>query len=198
VNTGSNTLVASFVLSYPQHGMTLIESRVDVAVAGGVVPDWWRFKLAGSCRATSLGVSSAIPAPGNACVDWAGGVALDSFVSYEFFPLIPGRLGVTFTSQVPAAQSAELVPGQEYFAYAVTLDHQKTVGTGACTGCNLGACMGLQYVELHNANGGYITIYPFGGNTAWQATWQGGGVPGCAFTLPTKTSTWGAVKSLYR
>jgi hypothetical protein len=197
VNTGSDRLIASFVPNRSHTGITMLESRIDITVAGGSVPDWWRFKNAGSCRLTSLTASAAIPPSASACVDWAGGSALDAIVTYVTFDAPVARASVTVTSQVPDALAADMPANQEYFAFALNLNHQKSVGTGACAGCTLPACLGLQYVEQSTPTGIADIYDAFSLDSDWLANWQGGGVLGCQFTSPVRSSTWGGVKALY-
>jgi hypothetical protein len=198
VNTGTDRLIASFVPTRSHTGITLIESRVDITVAGGSVPDWWRFKNAGSCRISSLAASAALPASASACVDWAGGSALDVIASYVIFNSPVVRASVTVTSQLPDALATDMPANQEYFAFALNLNHQKSVGTGACAGCTLPACLGLQYVEVSTPTELADSYFAFSLDSDWLANWQGGGVLGCQFTSPVRTSTWSSVKALYR
>ncbi|TMQ69683.1 MAG: hypothetical protein E6K80_10900 [Candidatus Eisenbacteria bacterium] len=74
-----------------------------------------------------------------------------------------------------------------------------TTGTGSCSGCGLDACLVLNSMwvrRVPGAPGGDVFVSaaaPDGGN---MATWQGSGAD-CA-AVPTKPSSWGRIKALYR
>ena len=79
----------------------------------------------------------------------------------------------------------------EYEYFKVVISHAKTVGAGSCGGCSDGATLYLASVKLdqHTGVGDYTYTQPLG---RAYVTWQGGS------PVPTRKSTWGAVKSLYR
>src|SRR5438045_93548 len=88
------------------------------------------------------------PAAAANCVDWANGNAIGGIASYGI-----GDLGVNSVVSlcgiaVPAADLATLDPDQEYFFANLVINHAKTVGTGACGGCNQPVCIALDYVGL--------------------------------------------------
>ena len=204
VNTGSNILVASLVPDRPVLGVSDLESRVDLTFAGGSVPDWWRFRTTGTCRTSSLNVTATTPVSAVACQDWAAGAALAGITSYSLNTFVPGKASVQVVSGLISGGTADFVTGQEYYLFSLTVNHVKTVGAGACAGCNLGACIGLQYVELNTPPPvSTQTFFALSLDTDWLTTWQGGILNGagglsCAQTTATRTSTWGGVKSLYR
>ena len=204
INTGSNILVASLVPDRPVLGVSDLESRVDLTFAGGSVPDWWRFRTTGTCRTSSLNVATTPPASAVACQDWAVGSALAGITSYTLNAFQLGKASVQIVSGLTSGATADFVTGQEYYVFSLILNHVKTVGTGACAGCNLGACIGLQYVELNTPTPVRTqTFFAFSFDTDWLTIWQGGilnsaGGLNCALTTAARTSTWGSVKSLYR
>jgi hypothetical protein len=78
------------------------------------------------------------------------------------------------------------------------ITNAKTVGSPSCAGCttpmhrvhlsqhhHLGQPTGIKLTEPATPGSNYIT-------------WQGGGGNFCPAATPTRNSTWGAVKSLYR
>jgi len=82
----------------------------------------------------------------------------------------------------------------------------KTVGTGACAGCQTGVCIVFNSILLNTpilANDRTLSG-PSNGTDSNYCMWQGGGNPtvgvitGCPAATPTKQRTWGAVKALYR
>ena len=111
---------------------------------------------------------------------------------------------MNFTVAVPQSALADLVTDQEYFAFRFGINHTKTVGTGACGGCEVPVCLLLQKIDV-------ITPTSHQALSTWwmspddlYATWQGGaGVStslgsGCPAATPTRNATWGAIKTLYR
>jgi len=101
----------------------------------------------------------------------------------------------------------------------LTLSHQKTVGSGACDGCGAKLCLGVGIINLVSPAGPTENIQMLGfsdlGGSSATVTWQGATVFdfnnvfertgifssfNCSSSGPdpTRSSTWGAVKSLYR
>jgi hypothetical protein len=119
---------------------------------------------------------------------------------------------------------ATLSPGQEYFAFSLTINHAKTVGTGSCAGCDVPAVVYLSAIAIYDGEPCEILLTN-GANwsgsqwVSWQQGYptdivRGCGLSGplcnkCAFpnarlvvvpydVTPTRHSNWGKVKSLYR
>jgi hypothetical protein len=205
-NSGFDELVCSFVPPGLILGAVQTEAVVRFAFAGSSIPPWWQFTSPGSCRPTSMAVLTTAPSAAIACVDFAEG--RNTLVSYgtSFWPNLADLhvLSPTFP-----AGPFDLQPGQEYFLLTVRINHLKTVGTGSCSGCSLGACMGLVGLKLVLPTLPYpIQLYPTYPNDQVSA-WQGGagiGTPNyggtgqfyCPGATPTHRSTWGDVKALYR
>jgi hypothetical protein len=126
---------------------------------------------------------------------------------------------------VPQAALASLAAGQEYFVFTVTINHAKTFGTGACTGCIEPMCIFFSGARLEGAQGVLVDLTRGANYLGSQyVTWQkgypinvitgacGGQTGGGIFCQYTQTqfdcvlysvtqsrgSTWGQVKSLYR
>lgn len=206
-NAGSNTLVGSFVL--PQDGppgVSGIEIAVDLATAGATLPAWWQFKNTGACRQTSLSVNFVISPLAVQCLDWANGQAFGSVVSYTT-PYGPNSARILAASAVALPTFEGLFGSVEFFAFNLLFNNQKTVGTGSCSGCSLGACIDLKQIIITNQDSRNDVQLSPGGESPGAfdalATWQGGsGVissnGGCPAATPTRNSTWGQVKALYR
>src|SRR5215471_12705021 len=114
----------------------------------------------------------------------------------------PNTARVRIAEAVPANNFKDLVAGQEYYSCDLTIDYQKTVGTGSCAGCSTPACLVLTSINLTTPvveNNRLLTGPANGVDSNW-ATWQGGGgvvvggQAGCPAATPTAKSTWGAVK----
>jgi hypothetical protein len=209
-NTGSEKLVLSFVLPFDMPGVSGMEGVIDLASAGTTLPAWWAFKNVGTCRQISLGLNFVPPSTAVNCADWSNGQASGGIGAYN--------LGTTFSNggsnsarlvfaiAVPPSLLASPLALDEYFVGILTINHAKTVGTGACAGCATPVCIVFNSLKL-------TTQVPVNDRTlktpsnftdSNYATWQGGlGVvtnrgSGCPAATPTKPKTWGAVKSLYR
>jgi hypothetical protein len=214
-NTGSEQLVMSFTLDVAVTGVYQLDAIVRLSFAGTTLPAWWQFRTPGSCRSASLAFSPAPPAGASACIDWADGTR-DGLLVYRNAGFGTNTTEIEVMSPTVATSPFDLVAGQEYFAFTAIINHQKTVGTGACAGCGDGACMGFVAAKLIRSvagpgmptPGGDVTIGPT--TPAGQVvTWQGGagiaipnyggaGFTYCPGATPARNHTWGAVKEMYR
>ena len=91
--------------------------------------------------------------------------------------------------------------GTEVYSFKVTINHAKTVGTGACAGCTDEACIVLNMIRLNQpVSLPAISIY----NAAqsqhciWQAWTNPDPTQACPLVTPAKQQTWGSIKALYR
>lgn len=207
-NSGSDLLVGSFSVPAPVTGVLTTVARVNLAFAGTSVPDWWQFRGTGACRSSGIGLSATPPAGATACADWADG-GRDAVLVYRTGVFSANTAQLEVTSPVVPGAAFDLAPGHEYFAFTVILNHQKTVGAGPCAGCPLGACMGFMRVTLTRVSPAPDYLLSPSSSLDQVVTWQGGagiaipdflgaGFTYCPGATPTRSSTWGAVKSLYR
>ena len=196
----------SFSVGQPVPQMVAIEAQVDVSttpLCGGVpcpgplLPSWWQLEN-GGCRvghiAFSMDFSGAPYAQGAACADpwvWRTGAGAMIYSYPSSFYGSPSTASVAMVGQAPRVA---LVPGQEYYAFRLTIDHQKTVGSGACADCCAPVVVvptSLKIVQPVGGGGDFlVTASPF------TALWQAGGGP-CGPT-PARRATWGRIKSQYR
>lgn len=204
-NTGSEKLVLSFVLPFDTQNISGWEGVINLASAGATLPAWWAFKNVGTCRSTSLGLNFNASA-GQNCPDWSAGQAAGGIGAYSVGLRGANTARVTFAIAVPPNAIASLVGLDEYFLANLTINHAKTVGTGACAGCTTPVCIvfsSLKFTTPIPAND-RILLTPTNFTDSNYATWQGGAgmvvgtAVGCPAATPTKQQTWGAVKSLYR
>src|SRR5438093_13436285 len=143
-NSGSEPLVATFVPPFAVDSVVAIEAHVNLAFAGGVLPAWWEFTAGGNCRPSSLSISLQLPALASSCVDWADGTR-DALWTYTS-SANTARLSVL--SPFFPGPPFDLAAAQEYLAFVGIINHQKSVGTGSCSGCLIAACMGFVGVNL--------------------------------------------------
>jgi len=199
-NSGFHFVVASFVLdgTVTTANTWGLEGEIHVGSIGTTShldSDWWLLSSDG-CRPGAL-VSSA---------DFTGaaGVCADPYYGAAFTYTSPFTVVVTedrpphgsskygkFKVQVVSNQAAELTEGVEYLAFRVRIDHTRTVGTNACSGC----CRNVQLILEHMT----ITLDPDKPRPVLYGypyiSWQGN-----SSCLPTPTTplTMGQLRSLYR
>jgi len=206
-NTGSDVLIGAFVLPAAANGVSGFVATLDLASAGATVPAWWQFFNAGACRQASGIVTGVIPLTSTHCVDYAQGQETNALAQYNVG--VPGANDAEFivTSALPLPAVQDLVAGPEYYGFTVVIRHEKTVGFGACAGCTIPACLNLKSLQFTTTAGPFPFAFTVSGPTQPGSdivTWQGGaGVPAlpggaCAGATPTRNSTWGEVKAIYR
>jgi hypothetical protein len=217
-NLGSERLVVSFVLDAAKSNVSGHEIVVDLTTTGPTLPSWWQLKNLGTCRQTSLGFSLGVP-PGTAnCQDWAGGEAAGGIGAYTIGFATPATARLLMATAVPASSYATLSAGTEYFVTQVTINHAKTVGTGACAGCAEPVCIVLNNLNITSPNiaEDLRLLKGANGTDSQYVHWQGALVQGLHIECPSpfrpcvllygcvlastsaRSSTWGAVKALYR
>ena len=216
-NTGANTMVISVVPEYDLIGVTGMQ--LDLVAWQGTggecyspsnggqcyippLPAYWDMGP-GGCRAGAIsgvagfyGTPRVDPSP---VVDpWQGAISLCTGWHVEtggmwtekgYEPTSVGRLDVQ--ASIPQGSSVDLLAGHEYYIATVTLRHTKSLMPGGCEGC-------CTSVEFHPR----ITLQYVGGAAYLEPTsgiggvWQGS--QGQCTAVPTRGSTWGAIKSAYR
>jgi hypothetical protein len=217
-NSGSEQLVCSFVLASPMSDVSGNEIVVDIVAGSAGLPAWWALRNIGSCRQTSLTQSLTPPAGSVNCTDWAGGFASGGIGAYNLGFFGPNSARIVAATAVPASNLASLAANVEYFSMSFLINHAKTVGTGACAGCNVPVCILFQSLNLvtpvsANNRKLYTGANYQGSQIAlWQNAYATGVSLNCPNNRPCETtfgcttydptgthgSTWGAVKALYR
>ncbi len=211
-NTGSFDIVASFDAPAGSTAITGEQGVIDVQVDGGAVPPWWQAVVTGSCRGSA--VSVMYTNPGNSCADYFNtvGVPLGG-IGYDYYPvsptIAPGRVRIRTVSSIatPAATSFEnagIAAGTNTYLLTIRVKMTKTVGAGACAGCDLAACWVLQNLLVTQPAGvGDYFFLTTDGSGAY-VEWQGGAVgagpfgSGCPGATPAARTSWGQLKGLYR
>lgn len=201
--------VCSFLAPDSATACVAIETQVDFIFGTSTVPPWWQMQnrppnQINQCRNGAISGDGAFLSFFNCMPTWgtpgSGGLA-----SYTIDPANIGmtnRVRIVGVVAVALADSAALTPGTEYYAMKYTITRTKTVGNSPPTSCNSGCsdpvCIVLNRVGVDQPSG-YPTlrIYdpPAGGRRT--VTWQGGTSVDCNL-VPTRSTTWGQIKSLYR
>lgn len=181
---------------------------IDVQTAAAVLDPWWQLG-AGECREGSIGYTFngftnstscnktlmvTSPAP-LGIANWASGQGGPNRAHYG--------IGVVRTTGVT------VLGATKYQLFAASIDSRFTMADPnspadpVCAGCQDAACIVLNHVEVDVP----VAQQPPDGKNNYFApeianwvTWNGGGVSGggCPGATPTRTATWGRVKSLYR
>jgi len=180
------------------------DALLDIQTADPTLPDFWRLGV-GDCREGNFAYPAVLTGIGNTanCKNpYLGGNTGGGF-SYD-----PGSTPARSRVQLAIARDTEfpLIAGAQYICGMFTLDTFKDVdlGDGECAGCQVPACLVLNQIAILQVAGQTppsqdINILTTAA-TRQYVTWQGGAVPGggCPGATPTKSATWGSVKSLYR
>jgi len=201
-NVGNNDMYASFdppMTLSNVNGNILI---IDLQTAASSLAPWWQFKNAGSCRTTSL---LGRQSEQFYCLDpWSGqgtpGIVA-YFVTANTPSMPPHQARIIANIAVPSPFHPQVDPGTEYYSMVLRINNAKTVGTGACAGCQDPVCIILNEIMITQPSG-----TPGGSPKltnpllSHYVTWQGGLINtfGCPGGSPTVNRTWGQLKGLYR
>jgi hypothetical protein len=176
----------------------------------GQVSPWWQVKnytdATPGCRNGAASISFDFTAGPFNCFDYWSGQALGGFGIIRE-PATPNRQRVLGVCAVGLSQAGPLASNTETYSFKLTINNTKTVGAGACAGCTDGALIVLNSI-LCTQNPGVASAVIGDGVLAGPAdhsmetlgtfAQMNGGVPGAPGPTPTKNTSWGAVKSLYR
>jgi hypothetical protein len=203
-NSGFEELIGSFVPGEDMVNVSGNEIVVDVATgfpyvtmpappSGGPLPEWWKFRNAGTCRQTAL-TTAFVADPANVvCQDWGAGAQMGGLAAYNIDIRGPGTARILAAVAVPATALQSLHAGTEYYSFTLRISHAKTVGTGACDGCSTPMYLVLTSIGVTTSTSANDRVYsgPLNGTDSHLAIWN-------EAPVPTRATTWGAVKSLYR
>ena len=168
--------------------------RLWIQTAEGVLPAWWQLQ-AGGCRSGAMTFDAAAPFPSGCADPWLGAATVGATAT--FLDCNPKGLKLDLHAFLPEGVTRSLVTGPRYAMFRMRIDRSRTVGAGACGGCHLAACIGVQGISIENSTGAAWSIA-----SDTYVRWQGttspcGNGPNCG-PAPARASTWGSIKSLYR
>jgi hypothetical protein len=201
-NTGSQRLVTTIVPGSNIADVVGFEHVILFAADATTLPAWWQFKNSLACRRTAFSVSFNNPDPTSSCPN--AGTQSGGIVTFEI-EANSARLLVS-NSISSSDFGGTLLAGQEYYGFSLVCTHAGTVGAPSCAGCSIPMCFvySVANVRRRNVTTSHLISGPANGVDGHYVTWQGGGNPtvgsrtGCPAATPTRHSTWGSVKSLYR
>jgi hypothetical protein len=205
-SSGTELLVASFSPPSGLDVVTGVSAFVRVSSASGTVPAWWQLSASG-CRFGAITLSSDMTDVTDCEDPWAG-QAMGGLVGF-----VNDSDGLLFQVAVAVPQSAAqtLGAGRSYAAFKLIVNHKRTVGAGACDGCNSPVCITLQAMTIGQPNrkpcnpietpgceqaGIVLTDGIASAGVAGNVvTWQGG-TPRCG-AGGTKPATWAELKKRF-
>jgi len=197
-NAGTaNTMVGSVIVGgSDMNQLNGHEGVADMQTNQAALSPWWLIGGAG-CRAASTVTGNFDFTANVNCLDiWAGGGFGGVNYVGPFGPPNRARFRTVWAVDPPVS----ITGTDEYYVLRLTFNNSKSTGLGSCAGCLDGACIVLNSIKM---------TQPLAANDDRTITnsadrqfvqWQGGGGLGgqCPGATPTKSATWGSVKSLYR
>ena len=214
-------LMPTFVSTITDQGFAGTEVTMDVMIGtSSAVGEWWTGIGPGQCRPvdtlTPSGYISApsLPTPG-ACHNVYPSSA-STMRGQRLTFANPNRFQMWSWMAVYPEQ--QLTTGQRTYAMQFDLNTTGTLAdcdpavdsTPVCTqGCSTPACFTLSLVSIYmhvnvqgedadNTNPDIIHYRHDGGDSRNWATYQGGACGSTLGITPTRLTTWGAIKALYR
>jgi hypothetical protein len=140
-STGSELLVGSFE---PPSGIQIsgMQAYLRITAGTGTVPSWWQLYAPGSCRRGSISASFDVSDQTECDDPYSGQAAGGSGVpgtgtggGAKYASNTPGNLDVWLVAGVPSTALQSVQSGRRYAAFKVLINHQKSNGVGACSGC---------------------------------------------------------------
>ncbi len=194
-NAGTQVIVGSFVAPAGVTELLGLEIVIDILIAEPV-PDWWRFRAAGSCRQSALSINFVPSNPQSNCRDLWELQGVGGIGAYNVgFVGNPRSIRIAAAATRAAEYVGPLEAEVEYFAFNLVISNVRTAGADACVGCSLGARLILNSIKLAQPVG--VGDFKLSGSVEpWssQINWQGG----APIPDPVRNTTWGNVKALYR
>ena len=206
-NTGIHVLVGSFVTDAYFVSVNGLTASLELMSACPAYPDWWRMRT-GYCRSTSLSASFDFTSGPANCFDyWQGGAIGTASMGDP-----AGRRALVTLQCVLPVLDPRIGPieeGAHVYAFKMVINNAKTVGPGACAGCQDDMCIVLNSILIHQTPGtpegnrflsnpdlSQVVAWQ-GGQWYWNHLEPGGNCFGDCPT-PTRARTWGQLKGLYR
>jgi hypothetical protein len=196
--------IGSIVAPQALAALNSAEITIDITHAGTSVPAWWDFGVAPACRpANALGLDYTNPI-GASCLDYFNQFANPPSGGQSYQN--PGPGGASHTQMngvlaVDATTTAPISSGTEFIVFTLRI---RATNTTTCAGCQNPASLHFNRAVLAQSGGNpSVTVdAPASGtvqgdNASNCAKWQANNVP-CPGAVPTRTQTWGGLKSLYR
>ena len=203
VNTGNHVLVASFRSPMAMDHLVEMECLMEVLTNSPTLPNWWSLRVPGSCRPSSLTMSADFTLGPSHCFDYWMGQAVSSIAAYNagYYGSNTARLAAFAAISNTAVH--HLDADVETYVFKILIGNQKSVGAGACSGCDVAAALQINSLKL-NQEPGYGDLTISTSDEMSFASWQcpvilgGHGPPYFYCVTPTIPKSWGRIKALYR
>jgi hypothetical protein len=193
-NSGRSVMTASFTVDAEMPDFVGVAIQIVGQSYPLPLPDWWKVGSESSdCRRDMAWFDADFSAvPQTDCHDWTAGRQRQTLDYHAE----PNYVEITATATLDSATTFHLQPWIEYYAGRITILHQKTVGTDACTGCSTMMMWDLYSITVTGLDGRRDELLrPLpGGNDCLG--WNGGNL--LCPEVPARTTTWGQIKSMYR
>jgi len=194
-------LIGCFQLPSAMDSVFNIEVSLDIEVESAALPDFWQFD---GCNASGLTLSNAEPASGCSGITnvWGaggtGGGSTRAYLSMYGGRATRGRLvGSLFRTDLdPANVAAET--NTFAFRFLISAAEASEAG-GTCAGCNTAGVIvwnSAEFTSVAMSNPPPVTLTNSG--LSGQCVQFNGGNAGTCTITPTRASTWGRLKALYR
>lgn len=215
-SSGAELLVGSFDPPSGVNQLSGIEVILSIAAADGNTPSWWQAFDAGSCRRGSLQASFDVSDQSECDDPWSGraqgtiGSAAATLVSNENLNDPPGIDLYLVGAMTTPTELQGVSSGRTYAAFKILINHQKSSGPSACSGCDTPVCITIDAIRLTDPgrlidanshkweNKTFVITDGIAGlgGASQVATWQGGS-SNCTAGL-AKPSTWAQLKSRFK
>ena len=197
-NVATNSIFGAAVAPAPVAGLQAMSADLVLTADQSTIPPWWSFD--DGCRSGPPSALTTdfnfVSGPYNCYDPWVG--MASGGASYVSGSPSPNQARLQISCSTPSPQPLDAQ--SEYYLFKITIASVKTTGAGSCVGCEDGVCINLRSIHLIDASGSgstTITQRLLDNRVAWQET-QIVFSPDCPNATPTRNTTWGAVKSLYR
>lgn len=199
-NAGQSVIVGSFLPPAGVDSLIGCEIVIDISSKPSAIPDWWSFRNPSTCRQSSMVTSFDFTAGPLNCTDYWAGRGFESSTYDIGFETAADRarlLAATTLLFGPSDGPGPADQGTEYYAFKITIDHEKTVGTGACAGCEIPVCIVFNQIVLRQPGGGARDVTITSPADRYHVIWQPPRSD-CPTVVPARNRTWGSIKAIYR
>ena len=188
--------VASFSISTSWTDFMGIVPRMSVQTETALLPAWWQFFNAGSCRQNAMAANFDFTAsPNQFCHDpWAGN-GVGGIAAYQLnADGDASKARIVIVGVLAPGFPGEITANQEYYAFAV---HISNALTTTCSGCLAPATLVLESIQADHGTPGNVESRMITTPLQNQCiTWQHTQNVCATAALPNRS--WGQIKTLYR
>ena len=208
VNTGSQTMIASFRPPAGVARLEGIEVYINYQTSGGGLGCWWNF-AAGELRNAQLTPLPVSPTDvnGNPLVLCDNHYFLDHGATGGGWMTVAGvdRGHLRGVVTIPAGTGLPVLEQAQQYGVGFRISNGSTVPTASCPGCLKSACIVLPLIRLYQPGLPDVILNSPHPGSDNEITWQTSQLDACGSLpnpppppVPVLQGTWGAIKSIYR